>query len=193
MYWATCGTSSTMSRRVWSLGCHRPTIPRAVRSGLHPEVPGRRRPDRSGLDRDEDRRARCRGRAARGRSRRRAPPRAGRRPRRTPRSSSAETRRSRSRRTQRRGGSPCAPSSKIVVRAIVPVAASCVRRAGLGHESAGLRVGPRPLQDDPAVVAGEVLGVRQPDVHGGHARPGPGASASVRSAARCAVARRPGA
>ena len=28
MYWATCGTSSTMSRRVWSLDAIRPTIPR---------------------------------------------------------------------------------------------------------------------------------------------------------------------
>ena len=34
MYWATCGTSSTMSRRVWSLGGHPPTIPRGVAPGL---------------------------------------------------------------------------------------------------------------------------------------------------------------
>ena len=37
-------------------------------------------------------------------------------------------------------------------------------RAGLGDDRAGLRVEPRPLEDDPAVEAGEVVGVGQPDV-----------------------------
>ena len=37
MYCATCGTSSTMSRRVWSLGAIGPTIPRG--SGRAPTVP----------------------------------------------------------------------------------------------------------------------------------------------------------
>ena len=46
-----------------------------------------------------------------------------------------------------------------------------LRRAGLGHHLAGLRVEARPLEDDPAVEPGEVLGVGQPDVdHGDAAR-----------------------
>ena len=39
MYWATCGTSSTMSRRVWSLDAIRPTIPRGPSRRSHSEVP----------------------------------------------------------------------------------------------------------------------------------------------------------
>ena len=42
-------------------------------------------------------------------------------------------------------------------------------RAGLGHDRPGLRVEPRPLEDDPAVEPGEVLGVGQPDVDDGQA------------------------
>ena len=76
-------------------------------------------------------------------------------------------RRSRSRRTQRRARRPAAPS-KIVVRATVAVAASC-GADGLGHDVAGLGIGPRPLEDDPAVEPGEVVGVGQPDVDDGEA------------------------
>ena len=84
-----------------------------------------------------------------------------------PRSSSAETRRSRSRRTQRRVGSPWPPSSKIVVRVTLAARRVVLRRAGLGHDRAGLRIEPRPFEHDPAVEAGEVLGIGQPDVDDG--------------------------
>ena len=84
-----------------------------------------------------------------------------------PRSSSAETSRSRSRRSQRRAGSPWPPSSKIVVRVTLAARGVVLRRVGLGHDRAGLRVEARPLEHDPAVEAGEVLGVGQPDVDDG--------------------------
>ena len=54
----------------------------------------------------------------------------------------------------------------------VPVAASCWADPTFVTSVAGLGVGARPLEDDPAVEPGEVLGIGQPDVDRGHAARG---------------------
>ena len=143
---------------------------------------------------DQDRALAARVRSGRARSRRPSPRRPARHPRRTPRSSSAETSRSRSRRTQRAGGAPwpalledrgqgrsvavggvvLRPTPALVT--IAPVSGS--RR---GHS-----------RTDPAVEPGEVLGVGEPDVDDGQAaraRGGRPASAGRRAGRRGSAAR----
>ena len=86
MYWATCGTSSTMSRRVWSLGGIRRTIPRGSPLG-HATRRSRsvvtRLGPRLGLDREQDRALAAGPEQPHARSRRPSTRRPARRPRRT--------------------------------------------------------------------------------------------------------------
>ena len=193
MYCATCGTSSTISRRVWSLGGI--ALDDTTRVSRAMDLPGGPSPADgpsrtvSGLDGDEDRALAARARAAPGRSRRRAARPSARRPRRSRASSSADTRRSRSRRTQRRVGSPWPPSSKIVVSVTVAVAASCwaepafVTIAPVSGSSRGHSRMIRPSNRARSSASGSQTSTT--------ARP-PGArwSASVASAARWAARRR---
>ena len=69
----------------------------------------------------------------------------------------------------RRAASPWAPSSKIEVRSTIPLAASCWAAATFVTMAARLGVGRYVLEDQPAVEAGEVVGVGQPDVDDGEA------------------------
>ena len=64
---------------------------------------------------------------------------------------------------------PGGPPRRSRSGATVPVAASCWARADLGHDVAGLGVGRGPTRGQPAVVAGEVVGVGQPRVDDGEA------------------------
>ena len=137
-----------------------PTEPSRTRPGIPAPIPP---PGPSGADGDEDRPVRCPDRCGRGRSRRRASRRPDRPPRRTPEvvgrdephpvpADPATV------------GSPWPPSSKIVGDRDRRARGVVLRRTGLGDDGAGLGVQPRPLEDDPPVVAGKIVGVREPDV-----------------------------
>ena len=182
MYWATCGTSSTMSRRVWSLDAIGPTIPRGSRGG-----PTRRSRSADGhagagqgLDGDAGSRVRCPGPSGPGRSRRRC--------------SSTTSPASSANAAQLVGRDEAQPVAADPAPGRLALAAFLEdRRQGHGRRSPR-RAAPsrpwsrsspvsgssaRPLEDDPAVEPGQVLGVGQPDVDDGQRRPGARWSASV--------------
>ena len=83
------------------------------------------------------------------------------------RSSSAETRRSDVAPDPADGASPGPPSSKIEVRLTIPVEASCWAAATFVTWRPRLGIVADVLEDHPAVEAGEVVGVGQPDVDDG--------------------------
>ena len=172
MYCATCGTSSTMSRRVWSLDAIRPTIPCGPSAGTPtPEssATGRQtgyaltairigplaaRTERAelvvaGQHLDDEPGVLGERRAA---------------PRPTPGAAVATD--------PAPAGPPWPPPRRSWSSDHGPGRGVVLGRAGLGHDRAGLGVAPRPLEDDPAVVPGEVLGIGQPDVDGRHAARG---------------------
>ena len=139
-----------------------------------------RRTAASGRARDQHDPLRAAAPAGPGRSRRRASRRRARRPRRTRRARRASTSRRWSTRTQRTGGSPGRPSSKIVVRPHGRRPTLVDRAAGLGHGPPGLGVLADPLQHEAAVVPGEVLGVGQPRVDASPGRRARGARRASR-------------
>ena len=173
MYCATWGTSSTMSRRVWSLGGIAPRrYHEGPGAGPDPEVPvpGWPRPGAaSGADGDEDRALAAR-------------------PERPEVVVAGEhlddepgvlgERRAARRPPTRRSGRGGPSGRRLALAALLEdrgqgrrsrVAASCCAEPALVTIAPVSGIEPRPLEDDPAVEAGEVVGVGQPDVDDGEA------------------------